>query len=112
VPRSGEEGAAQDAIVRIARALLLGELSAIEAARQIQDLTWDSERLQWDDDVVTFRGIASATDVHLVGDPESGWHSDVKEQRLAERAVDEEFYRPRALAAARNLVTKFGSDGR
>jgi len=98
-----EQLTARDRILGAARALLSGELDVLHAAAQIAGFAHVVDPKYEDVDLRAFVGIASETDVYLLG---GVWPPDVREAREAEYKAANEAYTARGRAAAERVVQK------
>jgi len=104
---SSTRAEAQNRILNAARALLDGELDALKASLEIVRWRLDLDPDQTDPDLLAFAGIESQVDELLVADSLSGGAPGIKEQKDAEYAEAERFFRDGALASARAIVARY-----
>ena len=98
---------ARERVVAIARALLAGELTVLQAAPQIARLRWELDPEQDDPDLLAFAGIDSQTDVVQVVDSLRPWPPELREEKEREVTETEALFRPDALASAEALIARF-----
>lgn len=95
-------------IVRCSEDLVSGRCGVIEAARLLWKLSY-RVRAEWDPDFVMFRGIYSESDALPVGPERQRWAAEALKREDAKIASFEAHWRPKAIAAALNLVKKYGA---
>ena len=95
-------------IVRVARRILSDEVGIIAGAREMTCVRFRSHtNEQRDEEFLAFVGIASETDHLPVGDVRRHWAADALIRKDAEIIEAEDFFRERALEAARILVERY-----
>lgn len=94
-------------IVRVAHRLLSGEVSIIEGSREMTRVHFRSHSDERDEEFLTFIGIASETDHLPVGDVRRHWAEDALVLKDTEITEAEEFFRERAIKAARILIHRY-----
>jgi hypothetical protein len=98
-------------VAAIAQKLLNGNISVIEAARQINAYRGESVGLdESDPDFVTFLAIDSGTDHRLFSESLQNWLPHALARKDGEVARCEEALRRNALGAAARLVARFAEE--
>ena len=105
---SSKRAEARNRILKAAQALLDGELDALKASLEIVRWRLDLDPDQTDPDLLAFAGIESQVDELLVADSLRGWAPGIKEQKDAEYAEAERFFRDGALESARAILARYG----
>ena len=94
-------------IVRVARRILNGEVSIITGAREMTSVSLRSHSDDRDDEFLLFAGIDSEKDHLPLGDVRSLWAADALIRKDAQINEAEDFFRERALNAARILIERY-----
>ncbi len=94
-------------IVRVARLILSGEVSIITGAREMASVRFRSHSDDRDEEFLVFVGIDSETDHLPVGDMRKLWAADALIRKDAQINEAEDFFRERALEAARILIERY-----
>ena len=97
---------ARQQVLRAAEALLEGQQDVLRTAEAIARHAFDLDPQLRNSDVRTFVGIHSQCDHLLAIDSVRGWHPAVREERQAEYAEANEFFREQAISAARSLLDR------
>jgi hypothetical protein len=92
-------------IVRMAQALLKGQIGVIEASRAISSHSHLVDPDMRDHELLHFIGIDSESECLTIGAEE--WHSSAREEKIREVNEFEEFYLEGALHDAALLVKRY-----
>ena len=99
-------------IAEAAQAVLDGTLGVLEGAGVIAGLRLDVDPEQQDPDLLEMAGVASQTDHLLLGDLRWQWPANMLEEKEAETADWESFFRGSLLETCRALVERYGNQPR
>lgn len=94
-------------IVRVARRILNGEVSIITGAREMASVRLRPHSDDLDKELLVFSGIDSETDHLPLGDVRRHWAADALIHKDAQINEAEDFFRERALNAARILIERY-----
>jgi hypothetical protein len=95
----------RDRIVALAQAMLMGDLSFIEGARQICDLTGRAQLDIVEQPFAVFMAIDNETDAVPVGELRERWHPEAKVTLAPEWERAEDFARTYGDPACRDAIT-------
>ena len=98
---------ARSEIGRVAREILVGAISFIEGAREINSLRFTAD-LEWDPDIVPFVAIDSDTDELPLGEVRRLWIPDALARLQPEIDKAEKWARNVGTEPCTNLARRFG----
>ena len=101
----------QHEIVRVARRIVDGSVGVIAGAREMTRVHFRSHSKEKDEEFLVFVGIDSETDHLPVGEVRKHWSAEALAQKDAEIKEAEDFFRDRALTAARVLIQRYEKRG-
>jgi hypothetical protein len=96
-------------IVRVCGALLEGRVGVVAGARDLGALR-SQVAADMDPDFMTLVGIDSSTDRFPLGKVRDQWSPEALARYDEERQREEDYWRPYAVKAARNLIAKYGAE--
>ena len=96
-------------VVRVARAMLDGQLGVIDGSRQLCALRSRVSPLDFDPNFLPFVGIDSETDHLPIGEVRQHWAADALATKDAELGDAEPQYREMALSGCHRLVERFSA---
>jgi hypothetical protein len=102
------EASSAERVARTAQAVLAGERSLTELARELDALRHEVGA-EWSSDFLVFTGIASETDNFPVGKLREQWHPETLPALDAEREAYEACVYAVAREAAEALIKRYGS---
>ena len=101
---------ARQRVVRVADAIIRGDLGLIEGSRRLCEIRAEHGSLRDDADFGVFVAIESETDHLPIGDVRAHWSPDALLVKDREIRAAEEFYRESAIAACRRLIERFADE--
>ena len=100
---------AKQKVVELSQDIIDGRIGIIEGSRRINDCRYKLQ-LENDQDFLTVTGIDSETDHMPLGEVRKLWSPDALIEKDKEISENEKYYRPYAIAAAKNILKKFSDN--